>query len=60
MSENNCSAVGIFRNHRDAEAAELPFGGMKHSGYGRETGDKGIQQFVNKRLVRTVSMNAPV
>jgi len=30
-----------------------------HSGYGRELGDMGIHQFVNKRLVRCVSMHAP-
>jgi len=49
----------MFVNNIDWTDAELPFGGVKDSGYGRELGDMGIQQFVNKKLVRTVSMVAP-
>jgi succinate-semialdehyde dehydrogenase/glutarate-semialdehyde dehydrogenase len=50
----------MFINNIDWTDAELPFGGIKNSGYGRELGDMGIQQFVNKKLVRTASMAAPV
>ena len=50
----------MFINNIDWSDAELPFGGIKNSGYGRELGDMGIQEFVNKKLVRTAHMEAPV
>jgi succinate-semialdehyde dehydrogenase / glutarate-semialdehyde dehydrogenase len=50
----------MFINNIDWSDAELPFGGIKNSGYGRELGDMGIQEFVNKKLVRVASMDAPI
>jgi succinate-semialdehyde dehydrogenase/glutarate-semialdehyde dehydrogenase len=44
----------VFVNGVGAEGAELPFGGIKRSGFGRELGRFGIEEFVNKKLVRTV------
>jgi succinate-semialdehyde dehydrogenase/glutarate-semialdehyde dehydrogenase len=50
----------MFINNISWSDAELPFGGIKASGYGRELGDMGIQQFVNKKLVRYVKAEAPM
>jgi succinate-semialdehyde dehydrogenase/glutarate-semialdehyde dehydrogenase len=44
----------VFVNGVGAEGAELPFGGIKRSGVGRELGRYGIEEFVNKKLIRTV------
>ncbi len=50
----------MFVNNISWSDAELPFGGVKNSGYGRELGDMGIQEFVNKKLVRTAVLEAPI
>jgi succinate-semialdehyde dehydrogenase/glutarate-semialdehyde dehydrogenase len=34
-----------------ASLPELPFGGVKHSGYGRELADLGFGEFINEHLV---------
>ncbi|MFZ2990105.1 NAD-dependent succinate-semialdehyde dehydrogenase [Ideonella sp.] len=50
----------VFINNIDWADAALPFGGIKHSGHGRELGPMGIQEFVNKKLVRSGQVAAPV
>ena len=49
----------VFINHPTWTASDLPFGGIKNSGYGRELSSLGIQEFVNKKLVRVVAINTP-
>jgi succinate-semialdehyde dehydrogenase/glutarate-semialdehyde dehydrogenase len=49
----------MFVNNINWTDAELPFGGVKNSGYGRELGNMGIQEFVNKKMVRTGHFPAP-
>ena len=49
----------VFVNHPTWTTPDLPFGGIKNSGYGRELSSLGIQEFVNKKLVRVTSIDAP-
>ena len=49
----------VFVNHPTWTAADLPFGGIKNSGYGRELASHGIHEFVNKKLVRVTAIDAP-
>ncbi|OMH29538.1 succinate-semialdehyde dehydrogenase [Tersicoccus phoenicis] len=45
--------VGMaFVNEHGTTAADLPFGGVKRSGVGRELAQYGMDEFVNKKLVR--------
>jgi len=48
----------VFVNHPTWTTPSLPFGGIKNSGYGRELSSVGIQEFVNKKLVRVSSIDA--
>ena len=49
----------VFINHPTWTAPELPFGGVKNSGYGRELSSLGIEEFMNKKLVRVALIDAP-
>jgi len=42
----------VFVNVVLADGVELPFGGSKRSGWGRELGRLGADEFVNKKLIR--------
>lgn len=41
----------VYINQPTGVKADLPFGGAKHSGYGRELIDLGLYEFVNEKLV---------
>jgi succinate-semialdehyde dehydrogenase / glutarate-semialdehyde dehydrogenase len=41
----------VFINYPDITLPELPFGGIKRSGYGKELSSFGIEEFVNRKLI---------
>jgi succinate-semialdehyde dehydrogenase/glutarate-semialdehyde dehydrogenase len=44
----------VFVNYPSISAPELPFGGIKRSGYGTELSSYGIEEFINRKLVCAV------
>jgi len=49
----------VFINHPTWTKEDLPFGGTKRSGYGRELSELGIQEFINKKLIRVSGLSDP-
>ena len=41
----------VYINHPTAAKADLPFGGIRRSGFGRELIDLGLKEFVNHKLI---------
>ncbi len=48
----------VFVNHPTMVKADLPFGGVRRSGYGRELLGLGIKEFVNHKLIDVVDIDA--
>jgi succinate-semialdehyde dehydrogenase/glutarate-semialdehyde dehydrogenase len=48
----------VYVNHPTMVKADIPFGGVKHSGYGHELTNLGIQEFINKKVIDIVDINA--
>jgi succinate-semialdehyde dehydrogenase/glutarate-semialdehyde dehydrogenase len=49
----------VFINQPAWTAPELPFGGVKNSGFGRELSESGFGEFVNRKLVNAAPAGAP-
>lgn len=48
----------VFVNHPTKVEADLPFGGVRRSGYGRALLGLGLKEFVNHKLINVVDIDA--
>lgn len=49
----------VFVNQPAWTTPEVPFGGTKSSGFGRELSELGIGEFVNRKLVNVAPAGSP-
>ena len=44
----------VYIGSNTESEADLPFGGVKLSGFGRELGPRGMEEFANRKLIRSL------
>jgi succinate-semialdehyde dehydrogenase/glutarate-semialdehyde dehydrogenase len=49
----------VFVNHPTMVQSDIPFGGVKVSGYGNELTELGIREFVTNKVIDVVDIDAP-
>jgi succinate-semialdehyde dehydrogenase/glutarate-semialdehyde dehydrogenase len=50
----------VFVDHPALSLPELPFGGIKRSGYGRELAELGTRELADRKLICVVAPGAPL
>jgi succinate-semialdehyde dehydrogenase/glutarate-semialdehyde dehydrogenase len=50
----------VFINQPASALPEMPFGGVKNSGYGRELSELGFGEFTNRKLINAFPAGSPV
>ena len=55
LAKNHFDTGMVFINSFGLAQPNMPFGGVKNSGYGREHGGFGMKEFVNKKAIMSLN-----